>query len=424
MSEVNMKNTILKTFDRTRFEERQTNKYPLGKLTKGLKNYKAFTLAEVLITLVILGLVAAMVIPSTVRRSTETANITKIKKAMATYDRVMSEYYLSGLPSLYANDIKSTRGVLGKNGELDGLEGEAYEAERARLLQERADRKAQIESNYQKNFQNHFNVKTRESDRIFMTSDKLWWDIGTNGNFNTIKVAFKREDLTDKIADSSQNKAFFFIAEKSNVAVTPDTNPTFGVDFSVIRLSDLGGKSSEEIKKIFRMQKLYNYINKKTLNRPADTVCYNQYSSSNCCKNTTEQCIALMPEFNHETDILPITPNTEDEYRYTIYKDGKAVEYRERYNYYPCTYYADRGYICKDKGMFNSKVDAVNKTLTLEKDSGEKKCYNYGGVSESEPCNMLHRDKIDSAMSQFEGTQTYFNAGYTKCWLKVTDCAD
>ena len=44
------------------------------------KNTKAFTLAEVLVTLTILGIVASITVPGIVKRQTERANKTKIKK--------------------------------------------------------------------------------------------------------------------------------------------------------------------------------------------------------------------------------------------------------------------------------------------------------------------------------------------------------
>lgn len=55
-------------------------------------NKKAFTLAEVLITLSILGVVAALTIPSLVNRQSEMAAIVKLKKAISTYESVAEVY--------------------------------------------------------------------------------------------------------------------------------------------------------------------------------------------------------------------------------------------------------------------------------------------------------------------------------------------
>ena len=53
---------------------------------------KAFTLAEVLITLSILGVVAALTIPSLVNRQSEMAAIVKIKKAISQFEQVAEVY--------------------------------------------------------------------------------------------------------------------------------------------------------------------------------------------------------------------------------------------------------------------------------------------------------------------------------------------
>ena len=53
---------------------------------------KAFTLAEVLITLSILGVVAALTIPSLVNRQSEMAAIVKLKKAISQYEQVTEVY--------------------------------------------------------------------------------------------------------------------------------------------------------------------------------------------------------------------------------------------------------------------------------------------------------------------------------------------
>ena len=55
-------------------------------------NKKAFTLAEVLITLSILGVVAALTIPSLVNRQSEMAAIVKLKKAISQYESVAEVY--------------------------------------------------------------------------------------------------------------------------------------------------------------------------------------------------------------------------------------------------------------------------------------------------------------------------------------------
>ncbi len=55
-----------------------------------MKNKKAFTLAEILITLSILGLVAAIVLPTAINRAKDSANRTKLKKALSMYERAIN----------------------------------------------------------------------------------------------------------------------------------------------------------------------------------------------------------------------------------------------------------------------------------------------------------------------------------------------
>ena len=67
--------------------------------------HKAFTLAETLITLVILGIIAAITIPALVRNHVENANRTKLKKAMTVYDTALSKIIIE-------NGIKSNDGLI------------------------------------------------------------------------------------------------------------------------------------------------------------------------------------------------------------------------------------------------------------------------------------------------------------------------
>ena len=48
-----------------------------------LKNPNGFTLAEVLITLVIIGVIAAMVVPTIIQNSNESATVSKVKKGLS-----------------------------------------------------------------------------------------------------------------------------------------------------------------------------------------------------------------------------------------------------------------------------------------------------------------------------------------------------
>ena len=58
---------------------------------KNNENKNAFTLVETLITLTILGVVAAITIPYLIQKYIETTNRVKVKKAMAAYEKVIND---------------------------------------------------------------------------------------------------------------------------------------------------------------------------------------------------------------------------------------------------------------------------------------------------------------------------------------------
>ena len=65
-------------------QEKERKKIMYKKITTNTK--QGFTLAETLITLTILGVVAAITVPSLINKQIESANRTKVKKAMAVYE--------------------------------------------------------------------------------------------------------------------------------------------------------------------------------------------------------------------------------------------------------------------------------------------------------------------------------------------------
>ncbi|MDD3238145.1 MAG: type II secretion system protein [Candidatus Gastranaerophilales bacterium] len=76
-----------------------------------MKTKSAFTLAEVLITLVIIGVIAAMTIPSLLNKTNEQESVSAVKKAYSTlsqaHNMVMSQDGFD--PTDYASDAESTK---------------------------------------------------------------------------------------------------------------------------------------------------------------------------------------------------------------------------------------------------------------------------------------------------------------------------
>ena len=64
----------------------------------------AFTLMETLVTVVILGIVAAIFLPNLINRQVENANRTRVKKAMASYEKAINYIIIE-------NDIRTTEGI-------------------------------------------------------------------------------------------------------------------------------------------------------------------------------------------------------------------------------------------------------------------------------------------------------------------------
>lgn len=54
-----------------------------------MRQTKAFTLAEVLIVLVTIGIIAAITIPNLINNYQKTQYVTKLKKAYANFNRVL-----------------------------------------------------------------------------------------------------------------------------------------------------------------------------------------------------------------------------------------------------------------------------------------------------------------------------------------------
>ena len=105
-------------------------------------NKYAFTLTETLVTVVILGIVAAILVPNLINRQVENANRTKVKKAMAAYEKAINFIILE-------NDIKSTEELkeFGEDGNC-------------------ASAKAYFKT-----------VQDGKNDCIFKSADRVWWDI-------------------------------------------------------------------------------------------------------------------------------------------------------------------------------------------------------------------------------------------------------
>ena len=74
---------------------------------------RGFTLAEILVVLVILGVVATLTIPSALHRTSERANKTRIRKAMTLYETAVEKMIIEN--NIPRNEASLTAFVLGQN---------------------------------------------------------------------------------------------------------------------------------------------------------------------------------------------------------------------------------------------------------------------------------------------------------------------
>ena len=141
-----------------------------------IKYKYAYTLAEVIVTLAILGIVAAITIPAIIKKQMETQNKVRVKKAMTVYDKVMNTIIIE-------NELRSEDATI------------SWEEENC--------------SNASKYFK-----KVSANGCVFKTSDGIWWDIA---DITRPVIAFKRDNLdTRKANDPNDKNAFVLVARFDN----------------------------------------------------------------------------------------------------------------------------------------------------------------------------------------------------------------
>ena len=176
----------------------------------------AFTLAEALIVLSMLGVVAALTIPSLYKRHTETLKRTKLKKAMTVYDsvvrRLKAEHNLN-------TEAKFDNYV---NGEENCARTTVYF------------------------------IKTEGEGCEFKTTDDVWWNIS---NMKRPVIAFSKTELDTAVASSVDYKDSFFFSASF------DENGN-------IRVNDIAYEMSVWSLRYLDLKNLYAYINGQGISIP------------------------------------------------------------------------------------------------------------------------------------------------------------
>ena len=197
-----------------------------------MNNLKAFTLTETLITVVILGIVAAILVPNLINRQVENANRTKVKKAMAAYEKAINYIIIE-------NDIKSTEELK-----------EFGEEENCKFS------KAYFKT-----------VQDGTNDCIFKTADRVWWDI-TNLSNPLISL---RNEITPANEETVANNALSLNADTTSFALIGRFD-----DLGTLRVNDNAYEQELDNNAINQayMIKLWHFINNMDLNSTDQfTVC-------------------------------------------------------------------------------------------------------------------------------------------------------
>ena len=181
------------------------------------ESFEAFTLAETLITLTILGVVAAITVPSLINKYSEAANRTKVKKAMAAYEKALNQMIIE-------NDIKGT---------ITAVQGFAVG-------------NCDETSKYFKTIETITNNKCR-----FKTADRVWWDITDiehpiimlNDDYKTSELDTAETGLK-ALAKSGDNKEVFGMVGT--------------IEDGIVRINDKGVAEGDDAK---ILNKTYAFIN-------------------------------------------------------------------------------------------------------------------------------------------------------------------
>ena len=202
-----------------------------------LESKKAFTLAETLITLTILGVIAAITVPMLINKQMEAANRTKLKKAMAAYEKALNQMIVD-------NDIKGSVKAWADTVANCGLTNPYFK------------------------FINGGNCR-------FQTADKVWWDI-TDIEHPTISL---KEPLTDAMVEGVSSNSDDYKDDKTLFSMTGE------ITNGVVRINDQADTGLTDDAKA-NLDKIYAFINNSNNDDDSNN---NLYANGCDPKDNTEE---------------------------------------------------------------------------------------------------------------------------------------
>ena len=215
-------------------KEKLENTTPTSNCGRGAalnSSKKGFTLAETIITLTVLGVVAAITVPALVRNHIENSNRVKLKKSMSVYDYAFNKMVVE-------NGIKGDDGITA----FAPLNNCSNTSEYFKIAETLSD-------------DNGTNCRFKSMDGVF-------WDIS---DIRKPIVALREQDLNSATANSRTNRAFYFYGWfDNNGTVRVDDLQAIGEDdrASLQALYDfLAGKTKTSLEEVSVCDSWCKYVN-------------------------------------------------------------------------------------------------------------------------------------------------------------------
>ncbi len=215
-------------------------------------------MAEILIVIALLGIVAAITIPMAMRNNTTAQNRVKVKKAMTVYERMFNEMIMW-------NNLQSSSAI---SAWADGA------------------------ANHCANTSVHFK-KTVDEGCVFRTSDGIWWNIT---DIQRPYIAFKKENLIFSKADDFDDMDAFVL-----VGRIEDLTGTVRVDDLQFETNDPDRNSDRQV------AKLYGFMSKKTKNDNKEKVTcrasVRNQGNAQICGNPDNGQVSTYTEYCNAEDV-------------------------------------------------------------------------------------------------------------------------
>ena len=312
-----------------------------------MKKYNAFTLAETLIVLVILGIIASITIPAVVRRQMEANNRARIKKSMTVYDTAINKFIVE-------NDLKSD----------------------AAVYQIAPKNNCTFTSQYFKAVEN---IEENGNQNLckFKSADGVWWDI--SDILNPI-IGLNKDDLTDVNSNTS-----FKLSAKF------DQNGSLRVD-------DLAYEIKLNSNDLKALEKIYAFINGEK-NEKINPYANREFKIKSITNNDCYELGDSGESSWYCDNVITISTSTGEEAEISVTCNGTKNEAKNCSGTYLIN---NSGPANFDKLPINENGDWISYSCNIE--NKELNCFEDSGYYTLD--NGMKAECPDSLTCYFDGTTT------------------